>query len=79
MGGLAECIQAGMPQKLFMRQAANDGFGWAGWAEALAASLTNLEDLRVGGAAASDFDVLALRALTNLSALDLSDSPDVSI
>lgn len=60
-------------------QAANNGFGFAGWAEALAACLTNLEDLRVGGASATDFDLLALRPMTNLTALDLSDSPDVSV
>ena len=59
-------------------QAANNGFGFAGWAEALAGCLTNLEDLRAGGTNATDFDLLALRPLTKLTALDLSDSPEVS-
>ena len=60
-------------------QAANNGFGFAGWAEALAACLTNLEELRAGGANATDFDLLALRPLTKLTALDLSDSPEVRL
>jgi hypothetical protein len=58
-------------------KAANNGFGFAGWAEALAGCLTNLEDLRAGGTNATDFDLLALRPLTKLTALDLSDSPEV--
>ena len=60
-------------------QAANNGFGFAGWAEALAGCLTNLEDLRAGGTNATDFDLLALRPLTKLTALDLSDSPEVGV
>ncbi len=51
--------------------------GWAGWAECLAGCLTNLEELRVGGAAATDFDLMALRPLTRLTALDVCDSQDV--
>jgi hypothetical protein len=63
---------------VLLLQAANNGFGFAGWAEALAACLTNLEDLRAGGTNATDFDLLALRPLTKLTSLDLSDSPEVS-
>ena len=66
-----------MSASALLRQAANNGFGFAGWAEALAGCLTNLEDLRAGGTNATDFDLLALRPLTKLTALDLSDSPEV--
>ncbi len=60
-------------------QAGNNGMGWAGWAECVAGCLTNLRELRAGGAPATDFDLLALRPLTGLTALDVCDSQEVGL
>ena len=68
-----------LPDLQFAPQSGNDGAGWGGWAYCMAQTLTALEELRVGGAGATDFDLLALRPLTRLTSLDLCDSPEVGL